>query len=153
MSSTNVVVDTNVIIRHRLPAIPGLVSAVVLQELTAGAEDSADVRRFGSMLAAAEDEGVLLTPDGEDWYQAGKVLNSLLRGLPAARGRRTVSIDKGEQQRLVRDVLIARSAKRVNAGVVTYNAADFEKIRRYCDVRVMEPADFLLRFSAARGES
>jgi predicted nucleic acid-binding protein len=41
----------------------------------------------------------------------------------------------------VRDVLIARSARRVNAAVVTYNRGDFEKIRRFCRVRVVEPAE------------
>jgi predicted nucleic acid-binding protein len=71
------------------------------------------------------------------------VLNSLLRGAHSRRAGRTHSIDKGEQQRLLRDALIARSAKRVNASVVTYNKGDFEKIRRFCDVRVGEPAKFL----------
>ncbi len=52
-----------------------------------------------------------------------------------------MGIAKGEQQRLVRDVLIARSAKRVNAAVVTYNRGDFDKIRRFCGVRVVEPAE------------
>lgn len=137
------VVDTNVILRHQLESIPGLVSAVVLQELTAGARDTTEVRRLGAVRAAAEDEGVLLTPDGEDWYEAGKVLNALLRGLPSARSGRTSAIDKGEQQRLVRDVLIARSARRANAPVVTYNRGDFEKIRRFCNVRLAEPTEFL----------
>lgn len=49
----------------------------------------------------------------------------------------------GELQRLVRDVLIARSARRVNAAVVTYNASDFEKIRRFCSVRLVDPVGFL----------
>jgi predicted nucleic acid-binding protein len=75
LTSGRAVFDTNVIIRHRLSDVPGYVSAVVLQELTAGAQDMADLRRLGMMRAAAEDDDVLLTPDGEDWYQAGKVLN------------------------------------------------------------------------------
>ncbi len=60
---------------------------------------------------------------------------------PAPRPGKPVGIAKGEQQRLVRDVLIARSAKRVNAAVVTYNRGDFDKIRRFCGVRVVEPAE------------
>lgn len=136
-------VDTNVIIRHEMSDIPGLVSSVVLQELTAGARDTAEVRRLGAVRAAAEDGGVLLTPDGEDWYQAGRVLNALRRGLPSGRSGRTSAIDKGEQQRLLRDVLIARSARRVNAPVVTYNAGDFAKIRRFCNVRVEDPVEFV----------
>src|SRR5687767_14577194 len=112
-----------------MPDVPGFVSAVVLQELTAGADDSADLRRLGWIRAAAEDNGVLLTPDGEDWYEAGKVLNALYLGLRSHREGHTPAIPKEEQQRLLRDVLIARSAKRINAGVVTYNRADFDRIR------------------------
>jgi hypothetical protein len=41
------VFDTNVIIQHKMPDVPGFVSAVVLQELTAGADDSPDLRRLG----------------------------------------------------------------------------------------------------------
>jgi predicted nucleic acid-binding protein len=143
LRATRYVVDTNVVIRHQLSALPGLVSAVVLQELAAGARDIAEVRRLGWMRAEAEDDGVLLTPDGEDWYYAGKVLNSLHRGLRSRRAPGPVAIPKEEQQRLLRDVLIARSAKRVNAAVMTYNVRDFEKIRRFCDVRVVEPEAFL----------
>lgn len=39
--------DTNVIDRHQFTRVPGFVSAVVLQELTAGARDGAEVRRLG----------------------------------------------------------------------------------------------------------
>lgn len=137
------VFDTNVIIQHQMASVPGFVSAVVLQELTAGARDTSDVRRFGSLYAKAEAAGSLLTPDGDDWFYTGKVLNSLLRGLPSHQPGRVASIDKGEQQRLVRDVLIARSAKRVNAAVITYNASDFQKIRRFCNVRLVHPAEIL----------
>ena len=143
MTSRRFVVDTNVVIRHRMSDIPGLVSAVVLQELTAGARDAAEVRRLGAVCALAEQDGVLVTPDGEDWFFAGKVLNSLHRGLRSHRRGPTPAIPKDEQQRLLRDVLIARSARRINAMVATYNAADFEKIRRFCNVRVMDPADVL----------
>lgn len=145
MNPRLVVLDTNVFIRHRITKVPSrcLLSAVVLQELAAGASDGAELRSWGAIRDRSEYAGRLLVPDGEDWFQAGRVLNSLLRGLPSVRRGRIPAIDRGEQQRLVRDVLIARSARRVNAPVVTYNAADFEKIRHYCNVRVMEPADFL----------
>ena len=139
MTPRRMVFDTDVVIRHRLSAVPGFVSAVVLQELAAGARDGAELRRLGAIRMAAETEGVLLTPDGEDWFQAGKVLNSLLRGLRSVRGPRSHAIDKGEQRRLVRDVLIARSARRVGATVVSYNARDFAKIQRFCNVQVMGP--------------
>lgn len=143
MTAGPVVFDTNAIIRHRLSVVPGILSAVVLQELTSGAQDDAEVRRYGSLRAVAEADGVLLTPDGEDWYEAGKVLNALYRGLRSHREGHTPAIPKEEQHRLLRDVLIARSAKRVNAPVVTYNRSDFEKIGRFCNVRLEDPATFL----------
>ncbi|HEX2079505.1 MAG TPA: type II toxin-antitoxin system VapC family toxin [Longimicrobium sp.] len=136
------VVDTNVVIQHGMSTLGGIVSAVVIQELTAGAQDTAEVRRLGNVRAEAEDDGVLLTPDGEDWWFAGKVLNALYHGLRSHRRGHAPAIPREEQQRLLRDVLIARSAKRINAGVVTYNAADFEKIRRFCNVRVVDPKEF-----------
>lgn len=143
MTSERFVVDTNVVIQHGMSVLRGVVSAVVLQELTAGAEDTAEVRRLGTVRAEAEDGGVLLTPDGEDWWFAGKVLHALYHGLRSHRKGPTPAIPKEEQQRLLRDVLIARSARRINAGVVTYDAGDFEKIRRFCNVRVVDPARFL----------
>jgi len=53
LTSDRYVLDTNVIIRNQMSAVPGLVSAVVLEELAAGAQDAASVRRLESMLAAA----------------------------------------------------------------------------------------------------
>jgi predicted nucleic acid-binding protein len=139
------VLDTNVYIQHRLAILPGsgLVSSVVLQELTAGARDDAEVRRLGIVRAKAAEQGALITRDGEDWWFAGKVLNLLYRGRESRRKGPTLSIPKEEQQRLVRDVLIARSAKRVNASVATYNRADFKKISRFCNVRLSDPEAIL----------
>jgi predicted nucleic acid-binding protein len=145
MTRERVVLDTNVLIRHGLERLSAadFLSAVVLQEITAGARDIGGVRSFGELGGKYDRAGRLLTPTGEDWYQAGKVLNSLYRGLQSRNSAQPVSIPKEEQQRLVRDVLIARSAKRVNAGVATCNRADFEKIQRFCNVRIVEPERFL----------
>ena len=146
MSPEPVVIDTNVFIRHGLTQLTerGLFSSVVLQEITAGAADSSEVRDYAVMGQRLERRGRLLVPNGEDWFYAGKVLNALYRGLRSHRHGRTAAIPKEEQQRLVRDVLIARSAKRANAAVVTYNRGDFEKIRRFCNVQIRDPEDFFL---------
>lgn len=143
MSPDIVIWDTNVYIRRGYGRLrkQGLLSAVVLQELTAGAHDSSEVRQWRVIGQRLATEGRLLVPNGEDWFFVGKVLSSLRRGHGSGRGARAQSIDKGEQQRLVRDVLIARSAKRVNAAVATYNRGDFEKIRRFCSVRLADPDD------------
>jgi predicted nucleic acid-binding protein len=140
-----VTIDTNVFIRHDPAGFPAgfFMSAVVVQELTAGAKDAAAVRAYDHMWKWYEAAGLLLVPTGEDWWIAGKVLNSLLRGLRSHKRGRIPAISKEEQQRLLRDVLIARTARRVNAGVVTENVADFKKIKNFCDVRIIRPAEYL----------
>jgi hypothetical protein len=138
-------VDTNVLIRHGLELIKerGWLSAVVLQEITAGAREEREVRELGMVAKTARKEGRLLVPTSDDWFYTGKVLNALLRGVRSRCDTRSHAIDKGEQQRLVRDVLIARSARRANAPVVTYNRGDYIKIQRFCNVRLMDPEYFL----------
>jgi predicted nucleic acid-binding protein len=144
-SRTRLLIDTNVFIQRRSADLPGgfLLSAVVLQELAAGARDGGRVRALDQIRREYEQDGMLVVPNGEDWWFAGKVLNALIRGLRSHRRGHTPAIPKEEQQRLLRDVLIARSAKRVGATVVTYNGRDFEKIQRFCDVQVAEPEDIL----------
>ena len=140
---SRVVLDTNVVIRYRPDHDSTLyLSAVVLQELTAGAHDNAAVQQLGLLRQRYDAAGRLLVPSGEDWWHAGKILNSLYRGLKSRRKGRTPAIPKEEQQRILRDVLIARTAKRAGVAVVTENVADFEKIQRFCDVRVLAPGEY-----------
>lgn len=61
----------------------------------------------------------------------------LRRGVRSHKAGRITAISKEEQQRILRDVLIARTAKRANVAVVTENVADFEKIRHFCNVRIL----------------
>jgi predicted nucleic acid-binding protein len=144
MSSEHVTFDTNVMIRYQPARYPSnfLMSAVVMQELTAGAADDGEVRRLGGFWQGYESSGRLLVPNGEDWYNAGKILNALRRGIRSHKKGHTPAISPQEQQRIVRDVLIARSARRANAAVVTENVRDFEKIARFCNVKVLPPSDF-----------
>lgn len=137
--------DTNVIIRYHPATFPAgfFMSAVVLQELTAGAKDAAGVREFEHYRKHYEARGRLLVPTGEDWWLAGKVLNSLHRGLRSHKRGHVTAISKGEQQRILRDVLIALTARRAGATVVTENVSDFEKIRNFCNVRIVRPAELL----------
>lgn len=74
-----------------------------------------------------------------DWDEAEKVLNAFHRGLRSYREGHTPAIPEDEQHRLLRGVLIARSARRINASVVMYNTADFKEIRHFCYVRVVKP--------------
>ncbi len=52
-------------------------------------------------------------------------------------GGLTPKLAATEKQRIIRDVLIARTAKRAGALLVTDNRADFEMIRRFCAVRIV----------------
>jgi|ERR1043165_4542328 predicted nucleic acid-binding protein len=136
--------DTSIFIAYKPAALPAgfRMSSVVIQELTAGAADKSEVQRWHVAMRAHEKEGTLLVPTGEDWWLAGKVLNSLLRGLKSKAGGLTPRVPKPEQQRIIRDVLIARTARGAGALVVTDNTADFEKIRRFCAVRTVSGADY-----------
>jgi predicted nucleic acid-binding protein len=142
-----VVFDTNIFIKNKPAVLPAgfLLSAVVLQELTAGANDKSELQRLEVMRRAHEKRATLLVPTGEDWWLAGKVLNSLLRGLRSSHGGRTPRIAKAEQQRIIRDVLIARTTRRAGATLVTDNIADFVKIKRFCNVRLETSATYFGR--------
>lgn len=116
-------------------------SAVVIQELTAGAEDIHKVKYYEAMRKFYEGEGKLLIPNGEDWFQAGKILYSLINGVRTRIGK-APKLSKDEKQRIVRDVLIARTAKRANCVVVTDNIKDFELIQTYCNVKLIHGVDY-----------
>lgn len=75
--------DTSVFIAYKPAELPAgfRMSTVVIQELTAGAIDKSEVQYWNASRIAHEKAGTLLVPTGEDWWIAGKVINSLLRGL------------------------------------------------------------------------
>jgi hypothetical protein len=131
--------DTSVFIAYKPAAFPAgfLMSAVVIQELAAGANDKSELQRLDAARKAFENQGRLLVPTGEDWWLAGKVLNSLLRGLKSKRGGLTPRLPAAEKQRIIRDVLIARTVRRASALLVTDNVKDFRMIGRFCAVRTM----------------
>lgn len=89
-----------------------------------------------------EREGRMLVPDSNDWWQVGIILNSHLRGLKSRAAGKTPRIQQGEKSQIVRDALIAVTAHRIDALVVTDNLSDFEKIRRYCKVRLKSGKEF-----------
>jgi predicted nucleic acid-binding protein len=139
--------DTNVFIREKPAYFPAgfFMSAVVIQELAAGARDNSRLKELDGVRRRYEKEGRLLVPTGEDWWFAGKILNSIARALKSMSGSRIKGISKAEQQRILRDVLIARTAKREGVLVITSDIGDFAKIQPYCSVQVKHPRDFLIR--------
>lgn len=136
--------DTNIWIAYKLKRLPAdlIMSAVVMQELVTAATDKTDVRNFKASKDKYEREGKILVPDSNDWWQVGVILNSYLRRLKAKAGGRTPRLQQNEKARIVRDALIAVTANRVGALVVTDNLTDFEKIRPYCKVRLKSGEDY-----------
>src|SRR5918912_339209 len=142
--------DTSVFIAYKPAASPAglLLSAGLLLELAAGAHDKSRLQQLDAARRAFEKEGRLLVPTGEDWWLAGKVLNSLLRGLKSRRGGWTPKLPAAEKQRIIRDVLIARTVRRAGALLVTDNVSDFRLISRFCAVRVAAGRQYFNRRGA-----
>ena len=139
-----VVFDTNIWIAYQPQTFPRGVhmSVVVLQELLAGAVDATDVKKQEAAKKQYEREGKLLVPTADDWIEAGKVLNSLLRGLKSKAGGKTPRLHHQEKHRIIRDVLIARTVKRVGGLLVTDNTRDFKMIKQFCNVRIQSGREY-----------
>ena len=86
-----VVFDTNIWIGYKPTKLPNnlVMSAVVLLELVAGASDGAVLKGLEASRKQYEKEDKLLIPTGEDWFRAGKILNSFLHNLKAQSGGKT----------------------------------------------------------------
>ena len=132
-----VTLDTCILIRYHPDVLPArhLLSAVVIQELIAGAVDASEVKYWLATARGFEKEERLLIPNAEDWIQAGRILNNLLRGLKSRNRGKTPKLSHNQKQRIIRDILIARSVKRAGAVLITDHAKDFELINRFRDVK------------------
>ncbi len=117
-------------------------SAVVLQELAAGANDASAIKELDRLRQECRKANKLLVPNEEDWWHAGLVLNSLQRGRRSKKTGRIPKISVAERYRIINDVLIARTAKRARVMVVTDNVNDFMKIRNFCDVKIISGSKY-----------
>jgi predicted nucleic acid-binding protein len=142
-----IVFDTNIWIAYHPETLPRSLqmSVVVLQELIAGAPDTTAIKKFEAAKKKYEQEGKLLVPTAEDWVIAGRILNSLLRGLKSKNKGRTPKLADSEKQRIIRDALIARSVKRVGAILVTDNTKDFRLIERFCRLNLKTAKEYFRR--------
>lgn len=131
--------DANIFIRSKEESLPRsfYMSAVVLQELVAGANDASAIKGLERLRQEYRKANKLLVPNEEDWWHAGLVLNALQRGRRSKKTGKIPRISVAERHRIINDVLIARTAKRAGVTVVTDNVSDFRKIRNFCDVKVI----------------
>ncbi|MGH9836608.1 MAG: type II toxin-antitoxin system VapC family toxin [Blastocatellia bacterium] len=140
MKSATVLFDTQVYITYGSTISsrriePGRHSVVVWQERMVGASGSKHLKRMESECKRIEEEGRLLIPDREAWMMAGRILyrylSDLSRQSPA---RLRPALGHAEKQNIIRDVLIAVSAKKGGVTVVSDNK-DFPTIQRYYDFK------------------
>jgi predicted nucleic acid-binding protein len=108
----------------------------------AGARDSSELKYWEAIARVFWKQDRLLVPTYEDWLLAGRVLNSLLRGLKSERGGKTPKLHPDDKQRIIRDVLIARTVRRVNGLLITDNIGDFKRIKKFCNVRLQSGKEF-----------
>lgn len=136
--------DTCILISYHPARLPAkhLLSAVVVQELIAGAVDASQAKAWAATAREFDKEQRLLVPDTEDWIEGGRILNALLRGLKAKNRGRTPKLSHDQKQRIIRDVLIARCARRAGATLVTDNLKDFSMISRFCNVTIKSGHQF-----------
>lgn len=136
--------DTSVIIAYRVRELPKnfLLSAVVMAELTASAADDSGRKVFEAMRRDAAKYDALLVPTADDWLTASRVLYWLSQGRKKRAGGKTPPLLPGASQRMFFDALIAVSARRAGATVVTNDYDDFKAIQYYCPVKLKRGAEF-----------
>ena len=111
--------------RNLLHGSPLWLSAVVLEELYAGA-DSAGRKLLAKLERDFEQIGRLLVPPLADWSQTGNVL---------ARIGAKYGYDKIGKARMTNDTLIGTSAARQGLTVLTKNARDFQLIAEFTNLQ------------------
>jgi predicted nucleic acid-binding protein len=101
-------------------------SSVVRAELTQGARGVLGRRLVGRLSRALERTGRVVAPVHEDWVDAATIQSRIWDSLPRLRTKN-----------LLHDLLIAKSARRVGACVVTANIGDFELISDWLPVEIL----------------
>ena len=137
--------DTSVVISRKVQDIPDnfLLSAVVLLELIASAKDESERKKYEALSRDYREDNSLIVPEYEDWLLASKILHWLSRDRKRRAGGKLPRSKPGATQRMALDALIAVSARRWNATVITNNWDDFKAIQRYCNVKLIKGSKFI----------
>jgi len=102
-------------------------SAVVIEELYAGASDSKSIKLLDRLYKAFESAGRLVVPNAGDWKTAGSIISKL---------RVKYGYDRNYLAAVKNDVLIALSSKQIGAYVVTNNTKDFVRIKEFSNFKL-----------------
>jgi predicted nucleic acid-binding protein len=139
--------DTSVCIARNLTDFQKMpqnfrLSAIVMMELMAGDLNDSWRKLFSEIFRQFQKDNLLIVPNADDWLLAAKVLHLLTHARRRLQNGKLRKLPPGASQRLALDVLIAVSARRWKAQVVTENWADFKAIQRYCDTKIVKAAKF-----------
>ena len=139
--------DTSVCISRKLTNFDEMpesfrMSAVVMMELIAGALNDSHRKFYEVTFAQYERTNLLIIPNGDDWLLASRILYLLTHARKRSLKGKLRRLAPGASQRLALDVLIAVSARRWKAQVVTENWIDFKAIQRYCNVPIIRASKF-----------
>ena len=139
--------DTSVIISRKLTDLHKMphnlrMSAMVLVELMAGAADRSIRKFWEGLFQSYHKNNVLIIPTAEDWFLAAKILYLLTHSRKRLNKGKLRPLPPGVSQRLALDTLIAVSARRWKAQIVTENWADFKAIQRYCNATIIRATNF-----------
>ena len=138
--------DTSVMVSRQLIDLRNtnglLMSSVVLLELTASAKDDSRRKMYEDYFRDFEQDDSLLVPNEADWLLASKILYWLSRRRRRLDGGRLRQLAPGMSQRMALDALIATSARRWEAAVVTENWDHFKAIQYFCGVKLIKASDF-----------
>jgi predicted nucleic acid-binding protein len=141
---TSVFVSRKLTDFHEMPQSFRL-SAVVMMELIAGAHDQSRLKFFEQTFRQYQKDNSLIVPNADDWLVAARILYLLTHARKHSQKGRLRQLPPGASQRLALDVLLAVSARRWKAQVVTENWSDFKAIQRYCNATVIKAAQFFRR--------
>lgn len=138
------VFDSCFVIRHKQFAITDAdwVSDVTLFELVQGANDFPAVKALRLIRQVSETTQSLLTIEPTDWVRGCEAIFHLEEPQRIRKAR--TKKEKGATQRMALDSLLAASAHRVGAIVVTGNYNDFMALKPFLrDMRVMRDTDYI----------
>ena len=119
-----------------------LFSSVALLELIASAVDDTRRKEHEATFREYQENSALIVPNDSDWLLASKILFWLSQRRRKINHGKLRRLPSGASQRMALDVLLAVSARRRQAAVVTENWFDFKLIQNFCDVRVIKASDF-----------
>lgn len=105
-------------------------SVIVAQELYAGAKDPFTKRVLGHFYSVFKKDNALITPEESDWIACGEILSDL--------GKK-YGYDLIKKSRMVNDVLIALSCKKIDATLLTFNQKDFKIIQEFVKFHFISP--------------